>query len=110
MCGQDSGVEGVRERGEVRLKWAGCGNCVTVAEGHDGPLHFVRQNGQESEQSGWGEKPQISCPLAGNLQAFGGGKESREGENRRKISTYLLNTCVGTREVPVPSLLDFTEY
>ena len=73
----------------MRLKWAGWGCYVEVAEGPGRPLPFVRQHRQESGQGGYGEKPQMSCPLAGNVQAFGGGKESEEGKAEEKQSnTY----------------------
>jgi len=94
--------------GEINMGWLG--GCVAMAEGSHSPLPFCQAECTRARAEWMGEKPQISCPLAGNVQAFRGGKESREGENRRKISKHLLNICVGTGAVLVPSFLDFTEY
>lgn len=83
-------AKGAWERGEGRLRLAGWGDCAAVTEGPGGPLPLITQNGQKPEPSGWGEKPQISCPLAGNVQAFGGGKESRGGKKQKKNKQILI--------------------
>lgn len=71
-------VEGVWKRdqnGQARVStqpWWGAGGRA------GSPLPFIRQTGQDPEQSGEGEKAQISCPLAGMHRHFGEGRNKEE--------------------------------
>lgn len=48
-------------------------------------LPFIRQSRQDPEQSGGGEKPQTSCPLAGMCKHLGEGRSTEEWETEEKI-------------------------
>lgn len=93
----------------MRLIWAGWGTMWQWQRGPAVPCLLSGRMYKSQSRVDGRETPDFlsSC---GNVQAFRAGKESREGENRRKISKHLLNICVGTGVVLVPSFLDFTEY
>lgn len=75
-------VEGVWERDQnVKMGRPGLVHSHGGGEGAGSPLPFIRQSGQDPEQSGEGEKAQTSCPLAGMHRHFG------EGRNREERKT-----------------------
>lgn len=86
------------------------GDHVAMAEGPCSPLPFVRQNVQEPEQSAWERNPRLPVLLLGMCRHLEQGRSPEKEKTEEKISKHLLNICVGTGVVLVPSFLDFTEY
>lgn len=56
-----------------------------VAEGPCDPLCLLSGRVGKTQQSGGGEKPQTSCPLAGMCKHLGEGRSTEEWETEEKI-------------------------